>query len=126
MLPEPIALFETKYRNSDTPLADYEVAKSYGGYYDGMFPPVVFTKFPFQPTNETLQEGYAMLVEAREHRVALLKRLIGRLERELREHNGRKHPVIVTTVRLRDLVVREGRVGVAVLRFKQRDGFWQH
>jgi len=75
MLPEPIALFEHKYRNSDTPLADYEVAKSYGGYYDGMFPPVVFTKFPFQPTNETLQEGYAMLVEARERNRLFLDKI---------------------------------------------------
>jgi len=73
MLPEPIALFEHKYR--DVPLADYEVAKSYGGYYGEMFPPVVFTKFPFQPTNETIQEGYEMLVEARERNRLFLDKI---------------------------------------------------
>ncbi len=57
MLPENIVLLERQYRNSDVPLADYEV--------EGMTPPVVLTRFPFQPTEEIVREGYEMLVEAR-------------------------------------------------------------
>ena len=57
MLPEMIVVQERKYRSSETFLADYEV--------EGMTPPVVFTKFSLQITEEIVREGYEMLVEAR-------------------------------------------------------------